>query len=210
MDLLYGYICHIYMEKQGQFDLWNQSIDIALSLIKDPFLRFFILYRIWIAFVSPKVKLIVEVVDKARKAPRDKMCVQSFGMTVEDTLSMLSFSKKVVLALQKLHEQLPSEMTIQGYHEYLQNKLSNITEFALEEMDDLYGDLIQFASLQPKHWTLNSQSLSRHLILIRVTEIIYLHDLRLIRPLKLVTNSFSVGNILFSENAIIENAKDLG
>ena len=86
-DAFHIYVVHFFIQLafDGQQD--EQCLDpfhlaiTSLNFFSDLVLRNWILVYVWDVYVAPKVRSIIEVVEKARKVPKDKLLNKFCGLS---------------------------------------------------------------------------------------------------------------------------------
>ncbi|ORX48964.1 hypothetical protein BCR36DRAFT_328764 [Piromyces finnis] len=150
-----------------------QHIKFFVKSIKDQAQKNALIIYIWIRYLSLVLQSIHQIVDRSRKAPKDKILSRSLNM---DSNVIKKFLKECHTILSEIVLE-DSKLSIKFIiHQIINNKWDDFDDPKLNEWIITCGEE-----------TINKQFISDHLLLIKILQLIFEFDYKFVRPSRFFT-----------------------
>ncbi|KAJ3029019.1 UNVERIFIED_CONTAM: hypothetical protein HDU68_000315 [Siphonaria sp. JEL0065] len=182
----------------------------ALKTVTHPVLRNAVIIFLFHHVISMKLRALIEMIDKNRKAPKEQACMHNLGgMGVEAVLAFLEICQEM------LGERLLIvEEGLKGGREIWEDLVESLMQFTASSAvggstgglsgleayaDDAFGGILG----RIKGPSENGMEISRgivhnHVVMLRVLKCIFTNGLKMVRPSRLFASSVVFGRTLFA------------
>ncbi|CAG8820585.1 1323_t:CDS:2, partial [Cetraspora pellucida] len=193
--------CQLFKKDGTNIGLLEFAVSQAKK-INDPLLKNAFLYLIWHKICQEQASSIMTLIEKARKAPKDQLCVKNCGISHETIELFLSCVK---ILFESFVWEPNKPLYINNILEAVEPILelpSDVNQDKNQYLNDAFGTMIkEFVIIKN---SANNKILSRnlvdqHLILIQVLLLIFKIEVRMVRPSKLFDPDVSFFSHLFME-----------
>ncbi|KAI8611935.1 hypothetical protein BC830DRAFT_1139068 [Chytriomyces sp. MP71] len=166
--------------------------------IRHPVLRNAVVVFMYHHWVNVKLRTLVDMIDKARKAPRDGACLHNLGGM--DVTAVLVFLEQVGLLLAE--DCLVVEDGLMGCREIWVDVVEALRVFSgvldVEQYaDDVFGAILSRLKVVGEDMELSRDAVKEHLILVKVLKAIFVNDVKMVRPSRLFSHQLMVGQTLW-------------
>ncbi|RIA93215.1 Rab3 GTPase-activating protein regulatory subunit N-terminus-domain-containing protein [Glomus cerebriforme] len=188
----------LFKKDTDNTDLLRIAIE-QTKFISNAALRNGLLYLIWNSLIIEQISSINTLVEKARKAPKDLLCIKQCGMGVKTIDSFLLSSK----LLFETFTWEPEEVTYMSHiYNTMESVISIPDDIESKEayLNDVIGrmyDLIEIADNSQEIKILNKTLVESLTELIHILLLVFRIEVRMIRPSKLFQSNLSFFNPLF-------------
>ncbi|KAG4101594.1 hypothetical protein H8356DRAFT_1655786 [Neocallimastix lanati (nom. inval.)] len=160
-----------------------QHIKLFIENIKDPASKNALIVYIWIRYLSHVLQSIHQIVDRSRKAPKDKILLRSLNMDSKIIKEFLKESYSILNAIELDDDKLSIKYII---HQIINNKWDEFDDPKLNEWIITSGEE-----------SINKQFIIDHLLLIKILELIFEYDYKFVRPSRFFTSDTPLCGSIF-------------
>ncbi|CAG8554574.1 3673_t:CDS:10, partial [Racocetra persica] len=201
-----------YQLEEKESDIGNVSqpdisrlLEFAVSQAKKinkPSLKNAFLYLIWHKICREQASSIMTLVEKARKAPKDQLCVKNCG-TSHETIELFLSCLKILF--ESFVWEPNKSLYINDILEVVEPIIelpSDVTQDRNQYLNDAFGTMIEEFMIiknSADNKILSRNLVDQHLILIQVLLLIFKIEVRMVRPSKLFDPGTSFFTHLFIE-----------
>jgi hypothetical protein len=201
------YIAREWSHKPLQTELLELAVA-NVRLIKHPVVRNAIICCLFEKVFGSRISSIIELVDKARRVPRDNICVRMCGLDIKS--SVVFFEK----CLELLGEDY---LILDDMYTKADDIISDITaelhipplRGAKEYANDVFGTMISCFKDSTANTTTNERFIAsnlivRHQAMLKTLKAIYTYDIKMVRPSRLFPSSTKFGQSFVVSNDMEE------
>ncbi|KAJ3195949.1 hypothetical protein HK101_010542 [Irineochytrium annulatum] len=154
------------------------------KIVKHPVVRNALILVLFTDMIAPKLRSIVEVVEKGRRAPQDIVAVRTTGL---DRTAALAFLASSLALLENITMEAgcvgTSEMVQDATEAFRVPPLKSVEAFA----DETLGAILRV--LEGEQQVISGKVTNEFKSLIKFLRTLFLHDIRIVRPSKLFDES---------------------
>jgi len=150
-----------------------QHIKLFIENIKDKAQKNALIIYIWVRYLADVLQSINQIVDRSRKAPKDKILLRSLDM---DSNIIKAFLRECYAILDQI-ELDDSKLSIK----YIINQILN------SKWDDYDDPKLNEWIITSGEESINQQFIIDHLLLIKILELIFEYDYKFVRPSRFFT-----------------------
>ncbi|KAJ3417315.1 Protein phosphatase 2C 1 [Chytridiales sp. JEL 0842] len=189
------YLARYWMQKPTEVEILDLC-TANIKMIKHPVLRNAAICCLFEKVFGQKLSAIIDLVDKARRVPRDNICIRMCGLDVKSAISffekLLELLNEDFLILDEMYtkaEDILSDLTVELH----KPPLRSFKDYANDSFGTMMTCFRGSPSTPVERW-IGRRVVVQHQAMLKVLKAIFTNDIKMVRPSRLFPSSTRFGH----------------